>query len=248
MYITTTGLILRETEYKESSKILTVLTPENGKITVSAKGVRRRGSKLAAATQFLSYAEMTLFCNRNRWTLTEARPIALFEGLREDVELLALGAYFAELLEVLSDAETAVPEMLSLGLNGLYALSESLRPAMLVKAAFELRLVSMAGFAPLLDGCAGCGAADINSAYLDLSGGVIYCENCVSKGTGKCLPLRRGALSAARHIAEADVRRVFSFSLGEEALKQLADACEAYAVHQLDHEYGSLSYYKRITS
>ena len=52
MYITTPGLVLRETEYKESSRILTVLTASNGKLTVRAQGAKRRGSKTAAGITF----------------------------------------------------------------------------------------------------------------------------------------------------------------------------------------------------
>ena len=200
MYVTTTGLVLRETEYKESSKILTVLTASHGKITVTAKGARRRGSKTAAATQFLACAEMTLFHNRGRWTLTEARPVELFEGLRDSLEKLALGAYFAELLEALAQTETPEPEMLSLGLNALYALSENLRPELLVKAAFELRIVSLAGFAPLVDACAGCGCEEMQMPRLDVAGGVIYCGECHASSAGETVLLCPGSLAAMRHI------------------------------------------------
>ena len=92
------GLILRETAYKESSKILTILTAKNGKLTATARGALRRNSKLAAVTQLLAFSEMTLFLNRDRWTLTEARSIEQFIGLRSDVLLLSLASYFAELV------------------------------------------------------------------------------------------------------------------------------------------------------
>ena len=52
MYINTKGLVLRETPYKESSRILTVLTSDLGKVTVSARGTKRKGSKTASSTQF----------------------------------------------------------------------------------------------------------------------------------------------------------------------------------------------------
>jgi DNA repair protein RecO (recombination protein O) len=109
MYITTNGLVLRETIYKESSKILTVLTEQEGKITVSARGARRRGSKTAAATQYLSFSEMTLVQSHGRWTLPEAQSIELFSGLRDDLEKLSLGAYFAELLEAVADEDNPSP-------------------------------------------------------------------------------------------------------------------------------------------
>ena len=65
MHIKTRGLVLRETNYKEADKILTVLTQDEGKRTVKARGCRRRGSRLAAAAQLLVYSEMTLFAYRD---------------------------------------------------------------------------------------------------------------------------------------------------------------------------------------
>ena len=61
MHISTQGLVLREVNYKESDKLLTVLTAEGGKRTVKARGCRRKGSPLAAAAQLLVYSDMTLF-------------------------------------------------------------------------------------------------------------------------------------------------------------------------------------------
>ena len=64
MYHTTRGLILREAKYKESDKILTILTETEGKITAKARGVARVRSKLSAATQLLCFSELTLFGNK----------------------------------------------------------------------------------------------------------------------------------------------------------------------------------------
>ena len=58
MHERTKALILRAVDYKESDKILTLLTPQNGKVTASARGSRKRGSTLAAGTQLLTYADL----------------------------------------------------------------------------------------------------------------------------------------------------------------------------------------------
>ena len=69
MHIATQGLVLREVNYKESDKILTVLTAEGGKRTVKARGCRRKNSPLAASAQLLVYSNMTLFAYQDRITL-----------------------------------------------------------------------------------------------------------------------------------------------------------------------------------
>ncbi|MBR4425060.1 MAG: DNA repair protein RecO [Oscillospiraceae bacterium] len=122
MYLTTKALVLREVRFKEADKMLTVLTPTEGKLSVRARGALRKGSRFGAAAQQLCYSEMTLFGNAGRWSLNEARTLEQFLPLRADLGLLALGSYFAELLETVSDMDEPDPALLQLGLNSLYAL------------------------------------------------------------------------------------------------------------------------------
>lgn len=245
MYIETLGLVLRETEYKESSRILTVLTSTNGKLTVQAKGAKRKGSKISAATQFLALSEMTIFENRDRCTLTEARSVELFRGLREDVSKLSLGAYFAELLDNLSDEDAPNPEILSLGLNALYAVSNSLNADAIIKAAFELRLMCLAGFEPRLECCAACGKESPVSPVLSLTGGSLYCAACKPEGE-EGLTLMPGTLDAMRHIVSADPKRLYSFKVGERTQRELFRVCEAYLLTQLGRGFGTLDFYHTV--
>lgn len=244
MYMNTTGLVLRVADYKDTSKIMTVLTSTEGKLTVSAKGAMRRGSKLAAAVQPLAYSDMTLFGSRDRWTLTEAQTLELFSGLSSDVALLALGSYFAELLEAVSDEDMPNPDVLALGLNALFLLSRSERVPKLVKAAFEIRLMSLAGFEPLVSSCAVCGKRDILAPRFDVRGGIVTCRSC--KGAGGSVVLCQASLEALRFIVSAPARRMFSFKLEAEALKNLARAAEAFVTAQLDRSFKTLDYYKQL--
>ena len=146
MYLTTRGLVLRTTEYKETDRILTVLTAEDGLLTLKARGVRSNRSKLKGACQLLTYAEFTVNEARGFRFISEATAIEMFAGLRNDIVLLALSSYFAQLAEVLSQEDAASPALLSLILNALYALSKLQKPPRLVKAATELRLAAIAGY------------------------------------------------------------------------------------------------------
>ncbi len=237
---------MRETEYKESSRILTVLTGAEGKLTVSARGAKRKGSKTAASTQLLSYSEMTLYRGKdNYWTLTEARSLELFDGLRDDLALISLGSYFAEVMETVSDEDSPNPEILALGLNSLYALSRGLRDKEVIKAGFELRMMALAGFEPMLEGCCECGDMMPERCWLDLVGGVICCEKCGGKGE-LASPLSKGALAAMRYILNAEPKKIFSFSLGEKALAELSNACERYLLIQMDRGFKTLDFYKNV--
>ena len=69
MHTTTKTLVLRSVDYKESDKILTLLTQDLGKVTASARGSRKKGSPLAAGCQLLCWSEMVLYDYQGRWTV-----------------------------------------------------------------------------------------------------------------------------------------------------------------------------------
>ena len=243
MHINTQGLVLRETNYKDGDKILTVLTSTEGKRTVKARGCRRKNSPLAAAAQLLVYSEMSLFAYRERWSMNEANTLEEFRGLRADVALLALASYCAETVDAVAREGEDTPGLLPLVLNTLYALDKLRKPPVLVKAAYELKLMSLAGYAPLLDACALCGTQAPVSPHLHLVEGVLHCAACGKDLEGPSLPLGGGTLAAMRHVVYGDPKRLFSFRLGEAGMAQMSRACEAFLLAQLDRGFRTLDYY-----
>ena len=177
-YIVTQGIVLRETQTKESDKILTLLTPERGKLSVIARGVRRKSCRYAACAQALVWSEWTLYHRGDWYYVNEGATLELFSGLREDLEAMALGFYFAELTEAVTAEEVPAPELTRHLLNGLYAISTLHKPLDLVKPAFELRLLCLAGYEPLADTCAYCGREEPEDPMLDVVQGVLRCRTC----------------------------------------------------------------------
>ena len=85
MHITTKALVLRGVDYKESDKILTLLTDEMGKITASARGCRKKGSPIAAGGQLRCWSEMVLSEDQGRWGVKEANTERQCRGCRDDL-------------------------------------------------------------------------------------------------------------------------------------------------------------------
>ena len=80
-YLTTRGLVLRTTEYKETDRILTVLSADHGLLTMKARGVRSNRSKLKGACQLLTYAEFTVGEAHGFSSITEATAIEMLPEL-----------------------------------------------------------------------------------------------------------------------------------------------------------------------
>ncbi len=249
MHITTKALVLRTVDYKESDKILTLFTQDQGKLTASVRGCRKKGSAIAAGCQLLAWSEMVLYDYQGRWSVKEAAVERLFQGVRDDIERLALGCYFAEAAELLAVEGLPSRSLLSLTLNSLHALDTMQeKPLPLVKAAFEWRAMALAGYEPLIDGCAVCGANPPENPRFHLREGVLHCAKCRGEvGEGISMPLSIPALAALDHLLHGEPKRLFSFRLEGEPMKQLADAAEAYLHTQLERGFSTLDYYKSLT-
>ena len=245
MYLTIKGLVLRVTNYNDTDALLTVLTHDHGRLTVKVRNLRRRNSRLSAPCQLLAYSEFTLFNYKDMYTVNEASAIELFQGLRKDIQKLSLGSYFAQLSEVLSQEDMPSPELLSLTLNSLYALSSMNLDEIQVKATFELRCACLAGFMPDLSGCSCCGATC--SDRFNVSAGHLECSKCSQFGSeGLRVPVSPGVLDAMRYICNCKAKQIFAYKLGDEAMTLLSQVTELYLVTQLERGFSTLDFYKSL--
>lgn len=247
MHLTTKGLVLREVNYKESDKILTVLTAEEGKLTVSARGCRKKGSAIAASSQLLVWSEFTLYEYQGRWAVKEATTERQFTGVRSDLDKLALASYFAEVTEALAEEGQTESGLLSLTLNSLHALEKLPILPQLIKTAFEWKAMALAGYEPMADGCAVCGRSDPEDPRINLTAGVVHCAACrEGAGEGISMPITPSGLKALRHFVWGDSKKLFSVSVDQTSLRRLGEASEAYLMTQLERGFRTLDFYKSI--
>lgn len=244
MFRTENALILREVRFKESDRILTALTADAGKMTLSAHGALSKHSRIAAATQQLTYSELTLFEKNGRYAVREAVTKEGFPGLRQDLEKLALGSYFAECLEQYAGENQEEPELMQLGLNSLYALSEGLGSCEKVKAAFELRLMTVEGYAPSEERCPVCGREDIREPLFFPEEGQIVCREC--RKAGRALPMTSGTLAAMRYIMHAPAKKLLAFRITDEDQRLLSAVTENWLLQCSDRNFPTLAYYKNL--
>ena len=245
MYLTIQAIVLRVTDYNDRDALLTVLSRDRGKLTIKARGLRRKNSPLIAPCQLLAFGEFTLFEYRGMYTINEAHAIELFTPLRRDLNLLSLGTYFAQVAEVICQEDLPNPELQSLVLNCLFALSKLGETEEKVKAVFELRAVCLAGYMPDLFGCHVCGCQEPDR--FDLSAGRLECVKCRSLDSqGIRMPVNPAILEAMRYICLCDPKRLLAFQLGRESQKQLSALTEAYLTTQLERGFSTLDFYKSL--
>lgn len=247
MYITIQGLVLRVTAYNDTDALLTVLSRDRGKLTVKARGLRRKNSPLIAPCQLLAFGEFTLFEYRGMYTINEAHSVELFTPLRNDLQKLTLGTYFAQVAELICQEDLPNPELLSVVLNSLHALSKLNMSEEQIKAVFELRIACLAGYEPYLAGCYQCG--NTNPDRFDLSDGHLVCSHCNYATTdGIRMPVTPGMLDAMRYICTCDPKKLYAFTVGDETAAALSSLTEAYLSIQLERGFSTLDFYKSLNN
>ena len=245
MYLTIQAIVLRVTDYNDRDALLTVLSRNHGKLTIKARGLRRKNSPLIAPCQLLAFAEFTLFEYKGQYTINEAHSIELFTALRRDLTKLSLGTYFAQVCDVISMEDLPNPELQSLLLNSLYGLAKLDLPELFVKAVFELRAACLAGYTPDLFGCHICGSQSPDR--FDLSAGQLECTRCRTGDPGGIrMPVTSGMLEAMRYISFCDPKKLFSFQIGTDTLERMSSLTESYLQTQLERGFSALDFYKSL--
>ena len=245
MLLHTDGLVLSEQTVGESDRLITVLTRSDGLIRAFARGAHQFKNKSAAATQLLTYSDFAIYRGREANSIDSADARKVFFGLRSDLEKLSLAQYFCELARTLAPEADSGEPYLRLMLNALHFLENGERPPLLLKAAVEMRMLTLAGYMPDVLACAGCGKYDGGEFYLDPVEGRLLCADCAEKAR-HITNLDNGALYALRHICLAEDKKLFGFKISPESLQELSRTSEQYTLAHLEHGLKSLDFLKSV--
>ena len=170
------GIILSETNYSESSKILNVLTKEHGLIGVISKGCRNIKSKLRGVSRKLLYGTLHIYYKPNGLsTLISIDVINSFSNTLMDLEKISYSSFVLDLTnQVLKQNDSE--EIFDLLKDTLIKIEEGLNPMALTNI-LELKLLDYLGVSPSIDACSLCGS-DKQIVTLSSSNGGYICKNC----------------------------------------------------------------------
>jgi DNA repair protein RecO (recombination protein O) len=256
------GLVIRVSDYGENDKLLVVLTADQGKILVTAKGARSVRSKMLPVSSLFAYANFEYYEKNGRKWLSGGAVINGFYGINSDIESFALASYIVQLASEITGEGVAAEGVLRMTLNTLYAIEHKLKPLPVIKSAYEIFAADESGFSPDVPSCADCGAEDSESDWwLDVMNGRILCGKCLAeKSRGVpilpndelmtrniLLPLDNSSLAAWRYVLTAPPKRIFSFDTGSsESLEGFARSTEEYIINHLERSFETLEFYHTV--
>lgn len=173
------GLVLKTMRLGEADRIVTLLLRDSGKVRAVVKGVRKTKSRWGARLEPFTHLEVMLYRGRGELdTVTSAHIITSFDVLRLDYQRLTDAAALVELVEKLTHDRENAPSTYGLLLAGLRALAEGKGSD--IVAAFFVKVLSVSGYHPQLNGCAGCGSDQNVGGFSAELGGVV-CEDCYNE-------------------------------------------------------------------
>ena len=241
--VKTKGLILKQSDYKEANRVVTIFTKDFGIIRAVAYGAKSIRNKNSASTQVMTYAEFVLLnTNKDMMSIQSAEIIESFYGVKEDIVKLSLGVYFADVIYSLLNTNVPDDEMLSLFLNSLYALSYKNEDCEKVRTVFELRAMAGGGYMPNISSCVTCGDVE-DISHFSLNTGGIVCRKCSRIGD---IPINAEIYHTIAYILTSDVKKMLSFNASEEVIKKVSEISEKYVDTFSDKKFKSLEYYKQM--
>jgi len=175
----TEGIVLRSLRYGEADRILHLYTPDRGRVSAIAKGVRRARSRFGGRLEPFFRLSLVLYEGRSDLlTVTSAETLAAHPRLREHAAGLDGAARACEAVARVFDDGDPHPGVYHLLANQLGLLDRDPgRAGRANSLAFRLKLLLAAGFAPQLAGCASCGERDHLAGFSGAAGGVV-CTAC----------------------------------------------------------------------
>lgn len=222
------ALVIRTTDWSETSRIATLWTRELGMVRCLAKGGRRLKSNFESALDLLTVCSIVLI-RKNSGTLdllTEAQVQERFPRLRTDLPALYGAYYVAELLGDWTREYDPHPALFDEMLATLRSLGQ---PGILMGprlARFELVFLRELGYGPALETCAACTAAvsDEGLAFSAAGGGVV-CPTC------------QPALRDRRALAPTAWQALRQLSEPGDAWQQVQDPGVRQSVRQVLNDY-----------
>jgi DNA repair protein RecO (recombination protein O) len=236
-----TALVVRTTDWSETSRIATLWSREFGKLRVLAKGGRRLNSNFEAALDLLSVCNVVVLRKSSGGLdlLTEAQVAERFPKLRTAMPALYAGYYIAELLSDGTEEVDPHPALFDATLAALRDLGDAdlqLGPRLV---AYELTWLHELGYSPALDACAACGR-DVESrpAFSAAAGGVV-CATCAPTQRER-RAITPAALKALRTLGrEADAWRA---PWGPAVRAELRQVLGQYITYRLGRRLRTLPY------
>lgn len=216
------GIILSETNYSESSKILNILTKEHNIIGVISKGCRNIKSKLRSVSRKLIYGNFHIYYKESGLsTLISVDIINSFHHILTDLKCISYASYMIDLILQVSK-QNEEDNLFDLLKSTLLKIEEGYS-AHILMSIVELKLLDYLGVKPMIDGCSICGNKK-NIVTINSNAGGYICANCYTdEGM-----VSDKAIQLVRMFYYVDIEKITKLDVSSKVLKEINVFLEDY--------------------
>lgn len=217
------GIILKERDYGESSKILDVFTKEFGIIGILSKGSKKIKNSLCGVSTRLTYGVFHIYYKENKLsTLTSVDVIDPLINIRNNVINIGYATYLSELTFQVVKQSICTNTIFDLFIDGLLKINEAYDP-LVITNIIELKYLDYLGVSPILDKCGECGSLT-NIVTLSPSKNGLICRKC--KTSEKLVDLK--TIKFIRMYYYLDISKISKIEMNSKIKNEIDDFLTEY--------------------
>lgn len=242
-----TGIVLARFDLGEADRVLTILSPEHGKIRAIAKGVRRPGSRIGGAVE--PFAELDLLLSRGR-TFEIVSQVAVLHAwldLRDRLESTATAWYVGELADRAVEDRVEAGPVYAILRHAFELLDAALPPGRVARWA-ETELADALGMRPEVERCVECDRpldAEGTFRWAAVLGGVL-CDRHPAPPGAAAVPLSLDALKLLRAYRRLDPEAIAGLRIPAATEAEVERAMRAFIRHVLERDPRALGFLDEV--
>jgi len=248
------AIVLKRTDHGEADRLLTLFTPDLGKMCAIAKGARKPSSRKSGHVELFTHTHLLLAKGKQLDIVTQADTLDAFILLRDNLERVGYAYYLAELVDRFSEEGTENRAVFDLLLNALAALGELSNDPDLLARFFELRLLQYVGYRPQLFNCVHCGKAiEPMDNYFSAEAGGVLDPDCVQTQreqiAGRAYDaqvISLNALKVLRYLQTREWKTVHGLRLNGEAMSEVETLMLRHITHHLERNLKSVEFLREL--
>ncbi len=244
----TAAIVLSRFELGEADRVLTILTPHDGKLKAIAKGVRKPTSRIGGSLEPFSELDLVIARGRTFDIITQATVGQAWLGLRDRLESAATAWYIGELAERAVEERAAAYPIYALLRRAYQLLDDGMVPGRVARW-FEFRLADALGMRPEVERCVECDRmleADDSFRWVPALGGVLCARHPGPPAEQVGLSLE--TLKLLRAYRRLDIEAIAGLRLRPEVEREAESALRRFTRHVLEREARSLAFLDEVRS
>jgi DNA repair protein RecO (recombination protein O) len=242
MIVKTEGIVLRNYDYRETSKIASFYTWDHGKMRGVLKGIRKDPRKFGSHVDKFSVNDIVYYQYRKTdlHLISQCDLKQFFFPVRQDYKRNLAANYITELVDAVMPVEQPNQPVYTLMLQALNAL-ETIQDISKLVYIFQIKILALSGFSPHIDACVKCNRPISGKVRFSLRSGGLICPSCPTQEQSFTL-ISRGTIATMLYVERNKWEKSLKLGMTKTVKKELKYILNHFLVYHLEKRIKSAKY------